>query len=95
MANELQLSAGEAYDIADSFAQASARILDFRLSQRGALSAAESTELERCEDSLDHMVVLFRMKGTSPSRASRAPEGLRFTATQCHDGEVKLFINLF
>ena len=37
----------------------------------------------------------FRMKGTSPSRASRAPEGLRFTATQCHDGEVKLFINLF
>ena len=41
------------------------------------------------------LVLPFRMKGTSPSRASRAPEGLRFTATQCHDGEVKLFINLF
>ena len=40
------------------------------------------------------LVLPFRMKGTSPSRASRALEGLRFTATQCHDGEDKLFINL-
>ena len=34
------------------------------------------------------------MKGTSPSHASRAPKGLRFTATKCHDAEVNLFINL-
>jgi hypothetical protein len=33
------------------------------------------------------------MKGTSPSQASHDLPGLRFTATKCHDGEVKLFIN--
>jgi hypothetical protein len=33
------------------------------------------------------------MKGTSPSQVIRSPWGLRLTATQCHDGEVKLFIN--
>jgi predicted TIM-barrel enzyme len=33
------------------------------------------------------------MKGTSPSQVIRAPSGLRLTATECHDGEVVLFIN--
>ena len=33
------------------------------------------------------------MKGTSPSQASRALSGLRFTAQQCQDGEANLFIN--
>jgi hypothetical protein len=33
------------------------------------------------------------MKGTSPSQVIRAPSGLRLPATQCHDGEVKVFIN--
>jgi hypothetical protein len=33
------------------------------------------------------------MKETSPSQARRDPQGLRFTATQCHDGEANLFIN--
>ena len=33
------------------------------------------------------------MKGTSPSQASRAPPGWRFTAQQCQEGEVNLFIN--
>jgi hypothetical protein len=34
------------------------------------------------------------MKGSSPSQASRAPEGLWFTASKCQDGEANLFINL-
>lgn len=63
MANELQLPTAEAYEIADSFAQASARILDFRVTNRSSLSDGESTDLEKCEDSLDHMVVLFRGYG--------------------------------
>jgi len=33
------------------------------------------------------------MKGTSPSQVSREPLGLRSTATERHDGEVKLVIN--
>ena len=33
------------------------------------------------------------MEGTSPSQASRAPSGLRFTAQQRQDGEANLFIN--
>jgi len=33
------------------------------------------------------------MKGTSPSQASRAPRGLRLTATECQDGEGELSIN--
>ena len=32
------------------------------------------------------------MIGTSPSQASRASIGLRFTATECQDGETNLFI---
>lgn len=63
MANKFQLSETDAYEIADSFAQASARILDFRVTNRGSLSNDEATELEKCEDSLDHMVVLFRSYG--------------------------------
>lgn len=63
MANELQLTEAEAYEIADSFAQASARILDFRVTNQSSLSDDEATDLEKCEDSLDHMVVLFRGYG--------------------------------
>lgn len=63
MANELQLTEAEAYEIADSFAQASARILDFRVTNSGALSNDEASDLEKSEDSLDHMVVLFRGYG--------------------------------
>lgn len=63
MANELQLGATEAYAIADGFAQASARILDFRVSRRTTLSEEDANTLEQCEDSLDHLVVLFRGYG--------------------------------
>lgn len=63
MANELQLTEAEAYEIADSFAQASAGILDFRVTNRSSLSDDEATDLEKCEDRLDHMVVLFRGYG--------------------------------
>jgi len=63
MANESQLTQEEAYEIADSFAQASARILDFRITNRSTLSEDEARDLEKCEDSLDHMVVLFRGYG--------------------------------
>lgn len=63
MANELQMTKAEAYEIADSFAQASARILDFRVANRSSLSDDEATDLEKYEDSLDHMVVLFRGYG--------------------------------
>lgn len=63
MDNELQLTEIEAYEIADSFAQASARILDFRITNRSTLSDDEASDLEKCEDNLDHMVVLFRGYG--------------------------------
>jgi hypothetical protein len=63
MANELQLTEKEAYEIADSFAQASARVLDFRITNRSTLSEDEALDLEKCEDRLDHMVVLFRGYG--------------------------------
>lgn len=63
MANETELTKDEAYEIADSFAQASARILDFRVTNLSSLSDEEATDLEKCEDRLDHMVVLFRGYG--------------------------------
>jgi len=63
MANELQVTEKEAYEIADSFAQASARVLDFRITNRSTLSEDEALYLEKCEDRLDHMVVLFRGYG--------------------------------
>jgi len=63
MAKVLQLTQAEAYEIADSFAQASACILDFRIQNRSSLSDDEATDLEKSEDSLDHMVVLFRGYG--------------------------------
>ena len=34
------------------------------------------------------------MKRTSPSQATCAPWGLQCSATECHDGEVQLFINV-
>lgn len=33
------------------------------------------------------------MKGTPPSKANRAPSGLRLTAIKCNDGEADLFIS--
>jgi hypothetical protein len=33
------------------------------------------------------------MKGSSPSRATRAPEGLRCATSKCQDGEANFFIN--
>jgi hypothetical protein len=63
MTMDSQLTTTEAYEIADSFAQASARILDFRVTNRGTLSKDEASELEKYEDRLDHMVVLFRGYG--------------------------------
>jgi hypothetical protein len=63
MATQTDLTTEEAYEIADSFAQASARVLDFRISNRATLTREESAELEKCEDRLDHLVVLFRGYG--------------------------------
>ena len=63
MANKLELTVEKSYELADSFAQASARILDFRISHRDSLTPQEAARLERCEDSLDSMVVLFRGYG--------------------------------
>lgn len=53
----------DAYEIADSFAQASSRVLDYRVSHRAELTPSEAQELEQCEDRLDHMVVMFRGYG--------------------------------
>lgn len=60
MANVTELTPEDAARIADSFAQASARVLDFRVAHRDQLSDDELDELEKREDLLDHMVVLFR-----------------------------------
>jgi ribulose-5-phosphate 4-epimerase/fuculose-1-phosphate aldolase len=63
MANaETELTVAEAYEIADRFAQASARILDFRVNT-GNLSGDQADALEKAEDQLDAMVVLFRSHG--------------------------------
>lgn len=63
MTSQLDLTTEQAYEIADSFAQASARVLDYRIAHRGSLTPEESDELERCEDRLDQMVVMFRGYG--------------------------------
>lgn len=63
MADESKLTAEEAYAIADGFAQASARLLDFRVAHGNLLADEQAFELERCEDTLDHLVVLFRGYG--------------------------------
>ena len=63
MADGSKLSADESYAIADSLAQASASLLDFRVAHGELLSDEQAFELERCEDTLDHLVVLFRGYG--------------------------------
>lgn len=63
MAKKIELTVDEAYEIADSFAQASASFLNYRVENRNSLSQSQLDQLERCEDSLDSMVVLFRGYG--------------------------------
>lgn len=79
MANKLELTVKKSYELADSFAQASARILDFRISNRDLLTPEEAARLERCEDSLDSMVVLFRGYGITliGAGAGKAAEELK------------------
>jgi hypothetical protein len=79
MANKLELTVKKSYELADSFAQASARILDFRISNRDSLTPEEAARLERCEDSLDSMVVLFRGYGITliGAGAGKAAEELK------------------
>jgi hypothetical protein len=80
MTDELQLDNREAYEIADNFAQASARILDFRIANRNSLSDDEVLNLEKYEDNLDHLVVLFRGYGIQliGDDAQQAVSDLRF-----------------
>jgi hypothetical protein len=75
--NEHIISPDEAYEVADAFAQVSARILDFRV-EAGDLTDDEAEELERCEDTLDALVVLFRGYGIKllGERASDAAQDL-------------------
>jgi hypothetical protein len=63
MAKILSLSAEQSFEIADSFAQMSGKVLDFRISKSTALKPKESSALEKAEDNLDHLVVLFRANG--------------------------------
>ena len=79
MANKLELTVKKSYELADSFAQASARILEFRISNRDLLTPEEAARLERCEDSLDSMVVLFRGYGITliGTGAGKAAEELK------------------
>jgi len=55
------IQAKEAFAIADSFAQVSARILELRLTRD--LEPEQARALERSEDYLDAFVVLFRNHG--------------------------------
>lgn len=73
MVDETNLPAKEACAIADSFAQASARLLDLRIAKGNLLSAEEAFALEKCEDTLDHLVVLFRGYGIQLIGAKAQP----------------------
>ncbi|NTW07187.1 MAG: hypothetical protein HGA29_05015 [Syntrophaceae bacterium] len=64
MAEKTILPEKEAYEIADKFALISAQILEFRIEKREPpLSDEDAAELEKYEDSLDALVVLFRNYG--------------------------------
>jgi len=64
MAEKTILPEKEAYEIADKFALISAQILEFRIEKREPpLSDENAAELEKYEDSLDALVVLFRNYG--------------------------------
>jgi hypothetical protein len=64
MEQKTNFTGKEAYEIADKFALVSARILEFRVEKRDPpLSDEASAELEKYEDSLDAIVVLFRGHG--------------------------------
>lgn len=63
MSDQIKLDSSEALRIANSLAQASAKILDFRVDNFDRLSDEEAAKLEQQEDNLDHMVVLLRSRG--------------------------------
>ncbi|MBC3909734.1 hypothetical protein [Undibacterium umbellatum] len=80
MANEIQLPQEQAFQVADGFAQLSARILDYRVTHREALSSPERASLEEAEDHLDHLVVLFRSYGIRLIGAGAADAAAEITA---------------
>lgn len=63
MADKSNLTEKDSYAMADSLAQASARLLAFRSAHANLLSDEEASALEKCEDTLDHLVVVFRGYG--------------------------------
>lgn len=63
MSNAITLERAEALKIANNLAQASSRILDFRVDNFAQLSDEDAARLEKTEDELDHMVVLLRSRG--------------------------------
>ncbi|MEH6462035.1 hypothetical protein [Chitinimonas sp. JJ19] len=87
MAQIVKLTDKHAYQIADTFAQASARILDFRIAHSAALSDEEATELEKAEDRLDQAVVLFRGYGIQlqGAQAEEAASELRGAIDNARD----------
>jgi len=63
MAEQLNLTPQQAYAIADSLAQASARVLDYRVTYQDRLAPEDLKKLEECENALDHQVVQIRNHG--------------------------------
>ena len=63
MAQLTVLTKEQAYAIADSLAQASSLVLEWRIRQRPSLTPAERDLLEQYENHLDQMVTLFRAYG--------------------------------
>lgn len=63
MAQLTALTKDQAYAIADSLAQASSLVLEWRIRQRPSLAPAERDLLEQYENHLDQMVTLFRAYG--------------------------------
>lgn len=74
----------DAFEIADTFAQLSARILEYRVSHRDSISHDDAVELEMCEDRLDQAVVLFRGYGIQllGEKAEEAIKSLKESITE-------------
>ncbi len=78
MSESIELARREVWQAADGMAQASARLLEYRIARAASLSDAQAAQLEQLENELDQMVVLLRSRGVQliGAGAAEAAAGL-------------------
>ena len=92
MPTRTELSADDAFDIADQLAMVSAQVLMYRVEHKDTLNDAERESLHKLEDELDDSVTILRNHGVTlvGAKAAKAVEDLNEAIAKAQEALKKI-----